>query len=193
VKSITSQLLIRCVKLAKSHYHERATNPVTDFEDQIALIPKVTVDSFLYLAPLELYRTQKPYRSRLPYGGNLRRTNIIERGYQVEVRNVRGYEHLFTLESSGFQFVPLPTTISNWTDDNVRSKYLPDLSRWLKEYFRCQEVFIYAYNVCFIAPLPDLSSINVGKLRDNDTERARKGPWKPPIFRAHCGKTKKHS
>ncbi|OCT49046.1 hypothetical protein CLCR_05125 [Cladophialophora carrionii] len=41
----------------------------------------------------------------------------------------------------------LPTEISTWTDESVRSEYLPAISAWLKEYFKCEKVFIYNYNV----------------------------------------------
>ena len=118
-------------------------------DSQIAPLPRIKIDSFLYLAPLKLYSFQKPYRSRLPHGSGLRRTNIIECRYQVEVRDVRGYEHLFTLDKSGFQFVQFPTTTSNWTEENVLAEYLPELPNWLKTYFGSKEVLIYAYNVCY--------------------------------------------
>jgi hypothetical protein len=180
--------LIYCLKKVESHCYDLASTSDTNFEDQVARLPKIKVESFLYLAPLQLYHTQKPYRSRLPHGSSMRRTNIVERGYPVEVRDIRGHENLFALDKSGFEFIPLPTKTSNWTDDNVRSEYLPDLSKWMKDYFSCEKVFIYAYNVCYITASSELSSINVSKLRSNDMKQAGRGPWKPPIFRAHCGK-----
>jgi hypothetical protein len=106
------------------------------------------VDSIIYLAPLELYNTQKPYFSQLPCGTQLPRTNLVERGYPAEVRNVSGKESLFKLDEVGFQFMQLPTKISDWTDESVQTEYLPDLSAWLKDYFSCEKVFIYNYNVC---------------------------------------------
>jgi hypothetical protein len=118
-----------------------------DIENQITGLPKIQVDSITYLAPLKLYNTQKPYFSQLPCGTQLRRTNLVERGYPVEIRDICGKESLFKLDEAGFQFMQFPTRISNWTDESVQSEYLPDLSAWLKEYFSCEKVFIYNYNV----------------------------------------------
>jgi hypothetical protein len=124
----------------------------TDIEDQITGLPKIQVDSIIYLAPLKLYDTQKPYLSKLPCGTQLRRTNVVERSYQVEIRNICGKESLFKLDEAGFQFMQFPIKISDWTDESVQSEYLPDLSAWLKEYFSCERVFIYNYNVYYGSP-----------------------------------------
>jgi hypothetical protein len=107
------------------------------------------VDSFTYLAPLELYEIEKPFFSQLPCGTQLPRTNLVERSYPVEIRDICGKESLFKLDEAGFQFMQFPSKISDWTDENVQSEYLPDLSAWLKEYFGCEKVFIYNYNVYY--------------------------------------------
>ena len=100
-----------------------------------------------YLAPLKLYDTQKPYLSQLPCIPQLQQTNVTERGYPVEIRDICGKESLFKLDEAGFEFMQFPTRISDWTDNIVQSEYLPDVSAWLKEYFSCEKVFIYNYNV----------------------------------------------
>jgi hypothetical protein len=111
-----------------------------DIDDQITGLPKIQVDSFKYLAPLDIYKTVKPFFSQLPCGTQLPRTNLVESDHPVE--------SLFKLDEAGFQFMQVPTRISKWTDESVQAEYLPELSAWLKEYFSCEEVFIYNYNVC---------------------------------------------
>lgn len=100
-----------------------------------------------YLAPLELYNTQKPYFSQLPFIPQLPQTNVAQQDYSVEIRDVNGIEHLFKLDEAGFEFMKFPTRVSDWTDEIVRSEYLPEISAWLKQYFNCEKVFIYNYNV----------------------------------------------
>ncbi len=119
-----------------------------DIDDQITRLPKITVDSFKYLAPLDIYKTEKPFFSQLPCGTQLPRTNLVERNHQVEIYNISGKESLFELDEAGFQFMQVPTRVLEWTDDSVQAEYLPEISAWLKEYFSCAEVFIYNYNVC---------------------------------------------
>jgi hypothetical protein len=119
-----------------------------DIDDQITGLPKIQVDSFKYLAPLDIYKTEKPFFSQLPCGTQLPRTNLVESNHSVEIHDICGKESLFKLDEAGFQFMQVPTRISEWTDESVQAEYLPELSAWLKEYFSCEEVFIYNYNVC---------------------------------------------
>lgn len=110
-------------------------------------LPEVKPDEFNYLAPLELYNRHKPYLSRLPYTESLKRSNIVGKSYPVTIHNVRGSEHLFTLDKSGFEFHDLPFQMSEWTDETVQSHYIPFLNEWLRGMFKCERLFIYAYNV----------------------------------------------
>jgi hypothetical protein len=123
-------------------------------------LPKIQVDSITYLAPLKLYDTEKPYFSQLPCGTKLPRTNLVESDHRVEVRDVCGKEDLFKLDETGFQFVHLPTRISEWTDESVQSEYLPDISSWLKEYLQCEKVYIYNYNVCQVSLLKHIIELD---------------------------------
>jgi hypothetical protein len=122
--------------------------PTTDVSDLlVAGLPKVQGATITYLAPLELYKIQKPYFSQLPCGTTLARTNLVESDHLVEVCDIGGREDVFELDETGFQFMHLPTNISEWTDESVQSEYLPATSAWLKDYFKCEKVFIYNYNV----------------------------------------------
>ncbi|KIW17802.1 hypothetical protein PV08_04997 [Exophiala spinifera] len=130
--------------------------PTTDFsDDQVTLdLPGVQGATITYLAPLELYKTQKPYFSQLPCGTTLARTNLVESDHAVEVCEIGGREDAFDLDETGFRFMHLPTDVSEWTDESVQSQYLPVISAWLKEYFKCDKVFIYNYNYK-TGPVPD--------------------------------------
>ncbi|KIW78088.1 hypothetical protein Z517_07921 [Fonsecaea pedrosoi CBS 271.37] len=143
-----------------------------DISDPSTRLPKVQGATITYLAPLELYKNQKPYFSQLPCGTPLARTNLVESDHLVDIRDISGREDIFELDETGFQFMHLPTNISDWMDESVQSEYLPAISAWLKEYFKCQKVFIYNYN-----------------LRTNDTTKSGDGTWRSPIFRVHCDNT----
>jgi len=110
-------------------------------------LPKVVPEAFNYLAPLTLYHSEKPYLSRLPFLEGLKRTNIVGQSYPVTIYNVGGREQFFHLEASGFEFLKFPVQTTTWTDDYVRSEYMPLLSSWLKDHFHCGSVLLYAYNV----------------------------------------------
>jgi hypothetical protein len=104
-----------------------------------------------YLAPLAKYGVEKPYLSRLPALSKFPRTNIIGQDYDVAIRDVSGNENFFTLDDAGFEFAKMPSRIQSWTDDVVREQYIPALTEWLKSYFHCITVHIYAYNVCCLS------------------------------------------
>lgn len=124
--------------------------PKLDADIHSRQLPFVDVADFNYLAPLELYKTQKPYLSRLPFVPELKRSSIVGKGYPVRIHNVRGNEDMLTLDGSGFEYHNAPFHLDTWTDDNVQSEYIPYLKNWLQEYFECDKMFIYAYNVCCV-------------------------------------------
>ena len=110
-------------------------------------LQSVTSDEFSFLVPLDLYRTEKPYLSRLPCGTNLARANIVTERHAIKLFDVSGHESFFTLEKSGFQFAKSPIRMQQWTDLSVCSEYIPKLEKWLIQHLNSSGVFIYAYNV----------------------------------------------
>ncbi len=137
------------LRINQSTSQDFSSTPNINLDEQLSRLQLVRVapKTFNYLAPIDLYIYQKPYLSRLPCLDNLKRTNIVGQSYSVTVHNICGNEDLFTLEESGFQFLKLPAQMVSWTDHSVRSMYLPMLSVWLKEFFSCDRVLVYAYNV----------------------------------------------
>jgi len=158
-----------------------------DSQIRRAGLDAVTPASFHYLAPLAIYRSEKPYLSRLPSLSGLVRTNIVGRSQTVEIHEVSGNEYLFTLDQSGFEFAQFPAPIQDWTDSTVRGAYIPKLADWLRDYLTCTRVYIYAYNVSRQSICIHPGDSHAIKFRGKDPGREQDEPWKTPFFRAHCG------
>ncbi|KAG9234139.1 hypothetical protein BJ875DRAFT_401632 [Amylocarpus encephaloides] len=135
-------------------------------------LQSVIFDAFPFLVPLDLYPTEKPFLSRLPFGTSLPRTNIVTEGHAIKVFDVSGHESFFTLEKSGFQFTKSPIRMQQWTDSSVCSEYIPKLEEWLIQHLNCPNVFIYAYN-----------------FRGNSHDDTENKSTKTPFLRAHCDAT----
>lgn len=112
-------------------------------------LPTVRPEQFHHLAPLELYRRQKPYKCQLPEScfGGFKMHNLVSQSYPVTIADITGHESLFSLAVSGFEFAKCPLAVQDWSDACVSSEYLPRLVEWLKGRLGCRDVFCYAYNV----------------------------------------------
>lgn len=115
---------------------------------------KVIPKEFNYLAPLDLYDSEKPYHSRLPFLNGLKRTNIVAQSYDsVVIHDINGMEEFFRLDCSGFQFQRIPPDkLSDLTNESVQQEYLPFLESWLKNQYSCTKILIYTYNVSISCP-----------------------------------------
>lgn len=110
-------------------------------------MPSVQPDTFNYLAPLEEYCFEKPYKLQIPCIDGFQRTNLVTRSHPVTIFDLTGNEDMFTLADSGFHFTKCPIPMEEWTEASVSSTYLPSLVEWLQDYLDCEAVLIYAYNV----------------------------------------------
>ncbi|KAI1319335.1 hypothetical protein F5Y16DRAFT_103064 [Xylariaceae sp. FL0255] len=134
---------------------------------------EVNPAQFNYLSPYTLKDLIKPFHTRLPFMGQIRRSNIIAQAYSnVKVFDIHGQEGSFTLSSSGFQITRVPPQCGQWTDESVRQVYLPAMTTWLQNYFKCDKVVIYTYN-----------------FRCANRYRTKTEPWIDPFMRAHCDVT----
>ena len=115
---------------------------------------------FNFLIPLNLYKKQKPYLSRLPSGTTLPRTNIVTESQVLKVFDVSGREHEFELETSGFQYAKSPIHMEYWNDSSVCSEYIPKVEDWLVKHLKCSSAFIYAYNVSLKSRFPFRTTLN---------------------------------
>lgn len=101
-----------------------------------------------YLSEDSLYRTTKPFHTRLPFMGKIRRSNVVAQGYSnVNIHDICGHEDKFTLEKSGFQYVHAPVDIADWTNESAHDEYLPAMELWLKDFFKVEKVHIFTYTV----------------------------------------------
>src|SRR5882762_6104483 len=98
-----------------------------DFQVRKRCMRTVAPTVFNYLAPLELYRTEKPYLSRLPFLPGFARTNIVGRSRPAQIHEVSRNEALFTLDESGFEFAKCSISSDGWTDATICATYIPNL------------------------------------------------------------------
>ncbi|KAK0620666.1 hypothetical protein B0T14DRAFT_235706 [Immersiella caudata] len=153
----------------------QAARIILDQQIELLDLPTVQPESFNYLAPLDLYEDEKPYKCQLPGPcfGESKMNNLFSKNYpDVVISNVSGYESLFSLDQSGFEFAKCPVDVQGWSDETVLSTYLPALVKWLKLRLGCQEVFCYAYNF---------------RRHGNDMGIGNELKYgvKPPFFRVH--------
>ncbi|KAI1422370.1 hypothetical protein F5Y12DRAFT_799656 [Xylaria sp. FL1777] len=133
----------------------------------------VKLAQFNYLSPSTLANSVKPFHTRLPFLGQIKRSNIVAQAYSdINVFDIHGHEDRFTLSTSGFQIVRVSKHCDHWTDESVRKLYLPAMSTWLQEFFTCRKVIIYTYT-----------------FRCADQDRTATEPWVGPYMRAHCDVT----
>jgi hypothetical protein len=109
--------------------------------------------SLYYLAPLPRYRTEKPFYVNFPIRDttDVPQHNILHDQYEgIEVHDVRGREHNFTIDSQGFQLVRQPTSMSNndfEIDHIVRTKYYQEIVELLTGTLRATRVVPFEHTV----------------------------------------------
>ncbi|KAK4156184.1 hypothetical protein C8A00DRAFT_41339 [Chaetomidium leptoderma] len=133
-------------------------------------LPFVTPQQLNYLSDDGLYDVAKPFHTRLPFLGDIRRSNITGQAYSgIRIHDLSGHEDEFTLDISGFQYLRVPTAVRAWTKDVAESHYLPEMETWLKGFFGAERVHIYTYT-----------------FRCDNRERTSSEHWVGPFMRAHC-------
>ncbi len=111
-------------------------------------LPFVAPEQLNYLSEDGLYNGTKPFHTRLPFLGDIRRTNITGQGYAgIPIHDLGGHEAKFTLDTSGFEYLHVPTLVRDWTQDAAETRYLPEMEAWLKGFFKAEQVHIYTYTV----------------------------------------------
>jgi hypothetical protein len=112
-------------------------------------LPVCRPESFHYLAPLDEYKTDKPYKCQLPAAcfETYEMDNLQSCHYPTTIYDVSGHEDIFTLARSGFEFAKSPVPLRDWSDDAAQCEYLPQIADWLKSHLGCESVFCYDYNV----------------------------------------------
>ena len=89
--------------------------------------------------------------------------------HQVQIRNGRLYADRFTLEKSGFRYVPHPTKVASFFDeDEVRRVYYPEMETLIKAESGAKRVVVFDHTL---------------RTADDDDREARK--IREPVRRAH--------
>jgi hypothetical protein len=112
------------------------------------------VANLSFLQWQELYKVEKPYEIYvdLPEGHpGVTQNNLLFERVKTIIKDVRGHEKSFKLETQGFQFAEFPTKLQDADLDNrhrVESIYLPEAEHLLrKEYPNASRIFIFDWRV----------------------------------------------
>ncbi|RLL95785.1 hypothetical protein CFD26_103904 [Aspergillus turcosus] len=84
----------------------------------------------------EVYKTQKPYYSNLPFTlAGAPNSNVQSISHEVLVADIRGHEHEFSLDRNGFELVEYHTRFNDWNDGQrvVREVY-PTIVKFLQNH-----------------------------------------------------------
>lgn len=70
--------------------------------------------------------------------------NTLREDHEVQIENVRGKEHLYTLDNAGFQYFNRPTKVTNLADDKVvQEEYYPESIELIKELTGASRVVLF--------------------------------------------------
>jgi len=176
--------------------HRTAPNELQEQRRQIDKFiddfPIVQPKFFRYISPLPRYELEKPYKVQLPrLGAGFPQTNLEAQPYRVNVFDLSGQEHLFSMAEAGFQYSRCPVAIptKGLTEAETEASYLPLLSDWLKSQLDCEEVLVFAYNVSVMSFSKYRGLVHELQLqyRKHNTSRSPTEIWKSTFCRVHCG------
>lgn len=76
--------------------------------------PKAQVSLMYYIAPLPVYRVEKPFFLNIPVHriAGARQTNVTHTARQVTFTDIRSHEYLFSLDINGFEISRMTTNLS---------------------------------------------------------------------------------
>jgi hypothetical protein len=99
-------------------------------------------------------QNEKPYTISNPLSLDQEhlRTNIRTIGHSVGFRDLRGFEHLLSVEKNGFEIVKFPVSVSldNLArEGNSLENYLKECADWTKRRFNAKYCFCYAFKVFY--------------------------------------------
>jgi hypothetical protein len=97
--------------------------------------------SFEFLQWQEKYNKEKPYEVFIPLStfsdSNVPRSNLAFETRQVRIRDARGDESGFALDTTGFEFVKCPIAMHNLKNRQVVSDiYIPEMEKFLQSYIQ---------------------------------------------------------
>lgn len=115
------------------------------------------ISSMYFLDKIPLYQEEKPYRLKFQPRSDIPDTNIHVKQHQVTFTDARSRLKEYSLESHGFQLIPLQSRMrySDFQDnEKVENVYLEDVANSLKELMNASRVQIFEHLVS--SPLLDI-------------------------------------
>ncbi|KAL8305074.1 hypothetical protein RB598_003022 [Gaeumannomyces tritici] len=112
-------------------------------------LPKVESEIH-FLQRSNLFGTEKPYAFRYHVDApEVQQTNMTMSPALVTIRNIRGFEHHFSLESTGFEVIDVGETIpyESFFDGAAVELYLRGLERLLKSRLGALHVEVFRYGI----------------------------------------------
>lgn len=125
---------------------------------------KTLLTSICCLDKLELYKREKPYEMRFYPPGNFPRKNLhISTYHDIPVEDVRNQEKDLSIDKNGFRLMQINVSM-NLEDfssrEAIRSQYLPQVAKSLKECLGASRVQVHDYLVSPIDPMLDVILLN---------------------------------
>ncbi|GAW20624.1 hypothetical protein ANO14919_101320 [Xylariales sp. No.14919] len=109
--------------------------------------------SFFYLSRLPRYETEKPFYVNfpIPEKSGISHSNLSHDLYEdILIRDIRGNEDKFDIDTHGFQLVHHTTSTSNVDFENdslIRSKYYPEMEQLVMRSLGASKVFVFEHTV----------------------------------------------
>ncbi|KAF2807219.1 uncharacterized protein BDZ99DRAFT_536502 [Mytilinidion resinicola] len=119
---------------------------------ELLSLPKV-LGKVGYLASLDLYKAEKPFFSNIPFfnipGAKQQNLSVTDHE-KTPIYDVRGREHLVSLDTCGFEIRRHPTVPSEakfHDEEWIRREYWPEIQRFVKKELGASEVKIFDHTV----------------------------------------------
>ncbi|KAI1144779.1 hypothetical protein F4825DRAFT_445537 [Nemania diffusa] len=107
--------------------------------------------SFFYLSRLPIYETEKPFYVNFPVTekSGSSHSNLSHDLYEnILIRDIRGHEDKFGIDTHGFQLIRHATSMSNVdfeNDASIRSKYYPEMEQLVIRLLGASKVFVFEH------------------------------------------------
>lgn len=111
----------------------------------------MVVSDIHFLTPSETFEEEKPYAFRYAVDrGHVKQTNMeMEQRSGITIEDIRGREHQFTLDSSGFCVLPVRSQwkYEDYHDPRSLSAFFVELGEILKDSLKASRVMIFRHGV----------------------------------------------
>ncbi len=108
-----------------------------------------------FLAPLDLYKGEKPYSLRFePDETDIPKTNVkLERHDDVYIEDIRGHEQELSLASDGFAIMKIHTSLTYdqfMDEQKITDIYLKEVADAVRDFTSAEYVQIFEHTVVIV-------------------------------------------